>query len=167
MKKTLPIILALMLILFAGCTSSPIKNDGAELTTYSSDNGYTLSYPVGYEPTSLSSSIDFVIMDEITGSTVTVLASAHEENVLDITEEDFSEQKKAAGMNNIKIKSFEFKTINDTPALVATYKYNENNVTEIIYDASDNTYYATYTELPGTSERLSNELLSVIYSLMV
>lgn len=166
MKKTLPIILALMLILFAGCTSSPIKNDGAELTTYSSDNGYTVSYPVGYEPTSLSSSIDFVIMDEVTGSAVTVFASAHKENVLDITEEDFSEQKKSEGIN-IRIKSFEFKTINDTPALVATYKYNENNVTEIIYDASDNTYYATYTELPGTSERLSSELLSVIYSLMV
>lgn len=166
MKKTLPIILALMLILFAGCTSSPIKNDGAELTTYSSDNGYTVSYPVGYEPTSLSSSIDFVIMDEVTGSTVTVFASAHKENVLDITEEDFSEQKKSEGIN-IRIKSFEFKTINDTPALVATYKYNENNVTEIIYDASDNTYYTTYTELPGTSERLSSELLSVIYSLMV
>lgn len=165
MKKFLSIILILLMLSAILCGCADNEPEKSDMVTFSSDHGYTVSYPASYTPTSLSSDIDFVIMDETTGSNVNILSRVSEGNVLDFTEEEFVSVMEEDGMD-IELMVFEFKTVNETPALVATYKYKENEITQIIYDASDNTYYATYTELPGTSVKVSGEMLTVIYSLM-
>ena len=166
MKKFLSAALIFMMFsaLLCGCADNEPERDA--LLTFSSDHGYTVSYPEGYTPTSLSSDIDFVIMDETTGTNVNIVSQVREGDVLNITDEQFVEYMKNEGMD-IELMAFEFKTVNETPALVTIYKYKESEITQVLYDASDNTYVATYTEMPGTPLDVCGDLLSVIYSLRV
>ena len=169
MKKISLLLISIFLILLSGCakqveTFSPLP-EGTKIKNYSSDNGYTVTYPAVYEPSVMSDEIDFVVLDENSGSTVNIQSTDKQANVLPITKEEFSAKLLEEGME-IDILSVAEKTINETPALEVFYKYNENIITQIIYDASDKTYTATYTQLPGTNERVRTELGSIIYSLM-
>ncbi|MBQ8004054.1 MAG: hypothetical protein IJ299_03070 [Oscillospiraceae bacterium] len=151
-----------LVIILTACGGQETQTE-VELAVFSSENGYEVSYPDYFSPAALSSEIDFVIMDENTGSSVTVLT---EDAALaeDITEESFCEEKLSDGME-IKILSFEQKTLNELPAYEITYKYNESTVIEIVYTASEHIYRATYTELPGTSDNMHNDMIAVISSL--
>lgn len=161
MKKILVFLFVFSLILSAcGDASSPAD---VPLSSFTSHNGYEVTYPDTLSPVSLSSDIDFVVMDDNTGSSVTVLTEKAE-SVGDITEKSFREDKLADGMD-VRINSFEQKEINGLPAYEVTYKYNENSVTEIIYMAEKCIYRTTYTELPGTSDKLHEQMIAIITSL--
>lgn len=161
MKKTLAFLFVFSL-LFSACgdTSSPTD---VPLSSFASQNGYEITYPEAFSPVSLSADIDFVVMDDNTGSSVTVLTEKVE-SADNITEKSFREEKLADGMD-IRISAFEQKEINGLPAYEVTYKYNENTVTEIIYMAEKCTYRVTYTELPGTSDELYEKMIAIITSL--
>lgn len=161
MKKTL-FFLLLFSLLFSACGSPASPTEGT-LLSFTSQNGYEITYPDTFSPVSLSADIDFVIMDGNTGSSVTVLTE-NPESVADITEESFREDKRSDDMD-IRITSFEQKEINALPAYEVTYKYNENTVTEIVYMAKRRVYRATYTELPGTPDKLREQMTAVIASL--
>ncbi len=148
--------------LFSACGDHAPQDEEAP-ALFASQNGYEISYPASLSPVSLSSDIDFVIMDENTGSSVTVLTEDVTSSK-DITEKSFREEKLSDGMD-IEILSFEQKTVNELPAYEVTYKYNENTVTEIIYMASKRIFRATYTELPGTSDKIHNDMTAIISSL--
>lgn len=165
MKKKLSLILALMLIMLTGCGDTAEVPEPEELSVFFSENGYSVSYPAGYSPSALSGDIDFVVMDEISGTTVTIL-TAETDGAGDITEAQFEAEKSAEGMD-IDVLTFEQKTINEIPALEVTYEYNESLVTEIIYTAESSVYRATYTELPGTSSDVRAEMTAIINSLTV
>lgn len=166
MEKKLSLILALMLILLAGCGDIAEPSEADELSVFVSDNGYSVSYPADCTPSALSGNIDFVVMDETSGTTVTILTTVPEDGAGDLTEAQFEDEKNADGMD-IDILSFEQKTINEIPALEVTYEYNESMVTEILYTAESAIYRATYTELPGTSATVRAEMTAIINSLTV
>ncbi|MBQ9986549.1 MAG: hypothetical protein IJP38_09650 [Oscillospiraceae bacterium] len=166
MKKLLSLALALLLssMLLAACSPAD-DTPPAELVTFSSENGYELAYPSDLEPTSFSKEIDFVVMDSHSGTTVTVQSSAKQSGITDISEKAFAEMVAAEGMADIDISAFEKREQNGIPALVVMYTYNENEITRVIYDAPDKTYLATYTELPGTVDRIRAGFIPIIYSL--
>ncbi len=160
--KKISVFLLVFSLVFSACGSTASREE-ATLISFTSQNGYEISYPDMFSPVSLSADIDFVVMDDNTGSSVTVLTESPE-SAGDITEESFCEDKLADGMD-IRITSFEQKDINGLPAYKVTYKYNENTVTEIVYMAKKHIYRATYTELPGTSDKLSGQMTAIITSL--
>ncbi len=161
MKKISAFLLTFSLFLSAcGDASSPAN---VPLSSFTSQNGYEITYPDTLSPVSLSSDIDFVVMDDNTGSSVTIMTE-NTKDAGDITEKSFREDKLSDGMD-IKIISFEQKEINGLPAYEVAYKYNENTVTEIIYMAERHIYRATYTELPGTSDKLHDQMIAIITSL--
>lgn len=164
MKKTVLILFALILSLLCSCGVNMERSEDP-LMVYTSENGYAVTYYGGFKPSKLSAAIDFVVMDEETGSTVTILT---EEGLgaLDMTENEFKEKKLSDGME-IDISSFEKTEINGVPALRAEYRANESRVTEIIYDGGEKSFYATYTDLPGTQEELSRRMTAIINSLEV
>ncbi len=161
MKKT-SVFLLVFALLFSACGSTASREE-TMLIPFTSQNGYKLTYPHTFSPVSLSADIDFVVMDDNTGSSVTVLTESPE-SAGDITEESFREEKLADGMD-IGITSFEQKDINGLLAYEVTYKYNENTVTEIVYMSKKHIYRATYTELPGTSDKLHGQMTAIISSL--
>lgn len=163
MKKILSIVLAVALTftLFACAPES------SELTTYSSDNGYCVEYPENYTVSHLGSEIDFVIMDEETGTNVTILRTEKQNGVSDMDESDFVSMMKNEGYDDVELSSFEAKKLNSIPCIVAEFFVKETKIKKVIYDASDNTYIATLTVLPGTSDGVTAELDKVIFSLMV
>lgn len=160
--KKISVFLLVFTLLFSACGSTASRED-TTLISFTSQNGYKITYPHTFSPVSLSADIDFVVMDENTGSSVTVLTESPE-SAGDITKESFCQNKLADGMD-IEINSFKQKEINGLPAYEVTYKYNENTVTEIIYIAKRHIYRATYTELPGTSDKLHVQMTAIITSL--
>ncbi len=163
MKKVISAVLAIILVC-ALCACAPTSS---KLTTYSSDNGYCVEYPENYTVSHLGSEIDFVIMDEATGTNVTVLRTEKQEDVSDIDERTFVSMMKDEGYDDIELSSFETKTLNSIPCIVSEFLSKDTKIKKVIYDASDNTYIATLTVLPGTSDGVSAELEKVIFSLMV
>lgn len=162
--KKISVLLLIFSLIFAACGNTASREE-TTLISFTSQNGYKLRYPHALSPVSLSADIDFVIMDDNTGSSVTVMTETPE-NTDDITEKSFREDKLADGMD-IRIDSFEEKEINGLPAYEVTYKYNENTVTEIVYISKRHIYRATYTELPGTSDKLREQMTAIIASLCV
>ena len=162
MKRKIAIILAALLIasLLASCAGGG-KEIAKVMTEYESRNGYTVSYPEEYEPSSLSHDVDFVIMDSVSGSSATIQTKR---NVDEITEEGFIEEMASDGME-IEIESFETELIGENEATVISYTYNENEITEVIYFVGKKAYFATYTELPGAHSEFSKDMLGVIRSL--
>lgn len=166
MKKILSLVLVSLICFSALAACAPAeKEPPVELTEYSSENGYVLSYPEDLTPSSFSKEIDFVVMDAYTGTTVTVQTSDKKTDVLSLDKEEFSDMAKAEGLGDIEISAFEQREQNGIPALVVMYTYNENELTRVIYAAEDKTYFATYTELPGTSEKIRERFIPIIYSL--
>ncbi len=162
--KKISVFLLVFSLLFSACGNA-VSREEATLISFTSQNGYKITYPHALSPVSLSADIDFVIMDDNTGSSVTVMTETPE-NTDDITEKSFREDKLADGMD-IRIDSFEEKEINGLPAYEVTYKYNENTVTEIVYISKRHIYRATYTELPGTPDKLREQMTAIIASLCV
>lgn len=160
--KKISVLLLVFTLLFAACGNTPSQEE-TPLLSFTSRNGYEITYPDTFSPVSLSSDIDFVVMDENTGSSVTVMTENTEISDI-LSEESFREEKLADGMD-IRISAFEKKDINGLPAYEVTYKYNENTVTEIMYIAKKHVYHATYTELPGTSDKLHGQMTAIISSL--
>ena len=163
MKKT-SVFLLVFSLLFSACGNSE-PHEEASLSSFTSQNGYEISYPDTLSPVSLSADIDFVIMDDTTGSSVTVMTQAPDSDG-DITEKSFREDKLSDGMD-VRLISFKHKDINGLPSYEVTYKYNENTVTEIVYMTKKHIYRATYTELPGMSDKLREQMTAIITSLCV
>ena len=165
MKKTPLVSLSLiLLILISACDGGR-----ASRTTYSlfsSDNGYSISYPDYYSPSRLSSSLDFVIFDDETGSSLTILSEEKKDGIADMSEDDFCELLKKDGIDT-SLDFFSRETINETPCVVTEYSYGNEKVKQIIYDASDNTYTLTFTEMPGTNEQFSSDMTRLLCELKV
>ena len=162
MKRKIAIVLSALLIasLLASCSGGDTAPSKV-MAEYESRNGYTVSYPEEYEPSSLSHDVDFVIMDSVSGSSVTIQTKR---NISEVTEESFAEEMAADGMN-IEIESFETELIGENEATVISYTYNENEITEVIYFVGKKAYFATYTELPGAHSEFCKDMLAVIRSL--
>ncbi len=166
MKKLICILLSVFLLFIAGCSDNGVSDD-AEYATYSSDNGYTVKYPEKYNVSSLGSQIDFVIMDDETGSNVTIMREEKVDGISDMSEDDFISRIKSKGYDDIALLEFDKISISGIPCLVAKFSCNESTVTVITYDASDNTYTATCTILPGTRAGVSRDFDTVARGLMV
>lgn len=166
MKKLICILLSAFLLFITGCSDNSASDD-AEYATYSSDNGYTVKYPEKYNVFTLGSQIDFVIMDDETGSNVTIMREEKVDGISDMSENDFILRIKSEGYDDITLLAFDKISINGIPCISGKFSCNESTVTMIIYDASDNTYTATCTILPGTRASVSNDFESVARGLMV
>jgi len=151
-----------LLALFAGCAAEVAPE--VELAEFNSDYGYSVMYPADLTPTSLSSNIDFVVMDEKTATTVSIEILEKLDSFSSLTEDDFVDEFIKEDLD-IKIFSFEHTTINGMDAIIAKYPYKESEVTNIVYNAPDHLYHASYTELPGTSGKVREEFGAIIYSL--
>ena len=154
---TLTLLIAGLLVSCTGGEKAPLK----VMTEYESKNGYTVSYPEEYEISTLSHDIDFVIMDSVSGSTATVHTKR---GVGEITEESFISDMAEDGME-IDVEKFSTELIGENEAIVISYTYNENEITEIIYSNGKKSYFATYTELPGVKMEFRRDMISVIRSL--
>ncbi len=165
MKKTVSLFLIIftLFMLLVGC--GEVSEDKTMLT-YHSDNGYSVCYPTKYPLSSLGNDIDFVIMDEETGTNVTIQRTDKQEGISGIRRYEFENLMEKDGYDDISISSFEKATINSLPCIVAEFTCKESTVTKVIYDASDNTYIATLTQLPGIRTSVLAELKNVVMGLM-
>lgn len=163
MKKLISfaLILVLSLTLLVSCKSEPKRE--LNYVEFYSDNGYSLSYPDIYTPTTLTSKIDFVIIDDLSGSSLTVMTSKKEK---DLSKKGFEKRLRDDGIDT-SITYFEEEKINDIPCIVMEYPYAGSKVTEIVYNASDNMYTATFTQLPDTDGDFVSDMEALLRKLEV
>ena len=164
MKRLFSAVLILCLCL-AGCGET--SGGSGDMLTFSSDNGYSVSYPEKYTATSLGAHIDFVLMDDETGTNVTIQHKEKTDSPASMTKSEFVFKMKDEGYDKVEITAFEKESINDVPCLVAEFFCHESTVTKIFYYASDNTYIATLTLLPGTRSSVISDFTNIIRSLNV
>lgn len=164
MKRLFSAVLILCLCL-AGC--GDVSGGSGDMLTFSSDNGYSVSYPEKYTATSLGAHIDFVLMDDETGTNVTIQHKEKTYSVTSTTKSEFISDMKEEGYDKVEVTTFEKETINGTPCLVAEFFCRESTVTKVFYDASDNTYIATLTVLPGTRTSVLADFTNIIRGLEV
>lgn len=163
MKKFLLLLLLLSLCLCA-CEG---EKDEVSYLSYSSDNGYTVEYPDTYTVSHLSPSMDFVIMDDDSGSSVTILSKEKQEGVLNSSVRDILDELTSEGYLDVSVDYIEEQEINGTPCLVVRGEAKGSSFVRVIYDASDNTYIATFTCLSGALESVERELEAVAMGLFV
>lgn len=167
-KKACPLFSALLAIFFlASCASKEKTPDVSEsLTqTYSSPNGYSVNYPEGYTPTKLSDAIDFVLMDEKSGTSVSVRTT---EDVIDTDGEDavFDYICKNEGVE-IDRSSFacDIRDEGGESVISADYTLDGNAVSQTYRTENGKVYCATYVELPGTENETISLFKGIIDSL--
>lgn len=163
MKKliSLTLILVLSLTLLTSCNGEAKRE--LNYVDFYSDNGYSLSYPDIYTPTTLTSKIDFVIIDDLSGSSFTVMASKKER---DLSKSGFEKRLRDEGIDT-DITYFEEIEINDIPCIAIEYLYADSKVSEIVYNASDNMYTATFTQLPDTDGDFVSDMEELLRKLEV
>lgn len=131
--------------------------DGDGYKTYKSENGYVVRYPEKYTPQRMARAVDFILEDEQSKSNLNIVTAKNDGTLKKMSAEDFSASIFETGMS-VTMLSYESIDLNGTPATVAKYIYNGNNVTQVIVILEDFGYNITVTESPDVSDSVSDEL---------
>lgn len=131
--------------------------DGDGYKTYKSENGYVVRYPEKYTPQRMARAVDFILEDEQSKSNLNIVTAKNDGTLKKMSAEDFSASISETGMS-VTMLSYESIDLNGTPATVAKYIYNGNNVTQVIVILEDFGYNITVTESPDVSDSVSDEL---------
>lgn len=142
----------------------PVDSDGYKV--HVSENGYSVRYPAKYTAKHMAKAVDFILTDDDSGSSVNVVTAKNDGTLKQMSEEDFIASVAESGMS-IHMQSYENITLGGTPATVAKYVYNGNNVTQAIVILEDFGYNITITESPAISEETSSEFEEILNSFTV
>ena len=138
-------------------------SDGNGTNTYVSDNGYSVKYPDKYTAKKIAKAIDFILVDEKSGSSINIVTAKNDGSLKKMTKEEFEESLKSTGMN-VLIESYEDININGIPAVMAKYKYSGNDVTQTIIILDAIGYNITMTMCNGISDEILNDFEEILQS---
>ena len=138
----------------------PVENG---FKVHRSENGYTVKYPEDMEAKQMAKSIDFILKDEQSKSSLNIVSAKNDGSLKKMNREEF-ENTLTQMSSDVALISYEDMDLNGIDAVVAEYIYMDNVMKQIIVITESMGYNITVTEGVNISEETAQIFDSVVQS---
>lgn len=138
----------------------PVEGD---FKVHKSENGYTVKYPADMEALRVAKSIDFILEDEQSGSSLNIVTAKNDGSVTKMSREEFEHSLMHTSEETVLL-SYEEVMLNGAAAVVAKYTYMDNAVKQVVVMTESYGYNITVMESPYITEEMSEIFDGVINS---
>lgn len=139
----------------------PVGEDGMKIHT--SENGYTVKYPSDMVAKTMAKSVDFILEDPNSGSSLNIVTAKNDGSVKKFTEEEF-ENSLAQTAAGSQLLSYEEVVLNGADAVIAEFVYLENYVKQVIIISESYAYNITMMESSDITDEMRIVFDNVINS---
>lgn len=139
----------------------PIGEDGMKIHT--SGNGYTVKYPGDMTAKSMAKSVDFILEDPNSGSSLNIVTAKNDGSVKKFTKEEFENSLEQTSAGS-QLLSYAEVVINGADAVVAEFVYMENYVKQVIVISENYAYNITMMESSNITDEMRMVFDNVINS---
>ena len=133
---------------------APIGEDGMKIHT--SENGYSVRYPGNMVAKSMAKSVDFILEDDQSGSSLNIVTAKNDGTLKKMTREEF-EESLAQTSNGNELLNYEEIVLNGTGGVAVEFVYNENIVKQVIFITDTYGYNITVMK----SEHITDEMSKI------
>lgn len=138
----------------------PVEGD---FKVHKSENGYTVKYPADMEALRVAKSIDFILEDEKSGSSLNIVTAKNDGSVTKMSREEFEHSLMHTSEETVLL-SYEEVMLNGAAAVVAEYTYMDNAVKQVVVMTESCGYNITVMESSYITEEMSEIFDGVINS---
>lgn len=136
---------------------------GGGFKLHVSENGYTVKYPEKYTSMKMGKAVDFILTDELSGSSINIITAKNDGSLKKMNEYEFQASLNESQMG-VTVKDYKEFSLNGADAVRASYNYNGNEVTQTVIILPEYGYNITFTQSPSISQEVLDEFLQVINS---
>lgn len=129
----------------------PVEGD---FKVHKSENGYTVKYPAGMQATKLARSIDFILEDEESKSTINIVTAKNDGTLHKMSREEFEYSLSQTSEEAVLI-SYEDIKLNGADAVEAVFSYMDNEIKQIIIITENMGYNISVTKGANISDEMS------------
>ncbi|MBQ2284635.1 MAG: hypothetical protein II244_03110 [Clostridia bacterium] len=138
----------------AALIDDPVGDDGMKIHT--SENGYSVKYPAYMDAKCMAKSVDFILEDPNSGSSLNIVTAKNDGSVKKFTKEEFENSLNQTSEGS-QLLSYEDIVLNGAEAVVAEFIYMENHVKQVICLSDSYAYNITLM----TSSDITDGMLKV------
>ncbi len=142
----------------------PVGEDGMKI--HNSENGYSVKYPDSMTAKSMAKSIDFILEDDESGSSLNIVTAKNDGSVKKLTREEF-EASLEQSSGNTELIGYDDVMLNGAEAVVAEYIYIDARVKQYIIITESYAYNITVMESPYITEEMSEVFKGVTESFVL
>lgn len=139
----------------------PVGEDGMKIHT--SENGYTVKYPSDMVAKTMAKSVDFILEDPDSGSSLNIVTAKNDGSVKKFTKEEFENSLEQTSAGS-QLLSYAEVVINGADAVVAEFIYAENYVKQVIIISESYAYNITMMESSDITDEMRIVFDNVINS---
>lgn len=139
----------------------PVGEDGMKIHT--SENGYTVKYPSDMVAKTMAKSVDFILEDPDSGSSLNIVTAKNDGSVKKFTKEEFENSLEQTSAGS-QLLSYAEVVINGADAVVAEFIYAENYVKQVIIISGSYAYNITMMESSDITDEMRIVFDNVINS---
>ena len=130
------------------------------------ENGYTVKYPSGMVAKSMAKSVDFILEDDASGSSLNIVTAKNDGTVKKMTRDEFEVSLSHTSQGS-ELLSYEEIVLNGTDAIVAEFIYMENEVKQVVVINDDFAYNITLMKSQYIEDDMLNVFEEVIKSFVL
>ncbi len=142
----------------------PVGEDGMKIHT--SENGYSVKYPADMTAKSMAKSVDFILEDDQSGSSLNIVTAKNDGSVKKMSREEF-EHSLSHTSDEFTLLSYEEFMLSGTETVAVEYSYMGNITKQFIIITENYAYNITVTKSSYISEEVSKIFDSVANSFML
>ena len=139
----------------------PIGEDGMKIHT--SENGYTVKYPGDMTAKSMAKSVDFILEDDESGSSLNIVTAKNDGTFSGLSKEELAHSLEHSS-ENYELISYEEITLNGADAVVAEYIYINVPLKQIVVVCEEYAYNITVMKSAYISDEMSEIFDNVVNS---
>ena len=137
----------------------PIGEDGMKIHT--SENGYTVKYPGDMTAKSMAKSVDFILEDPNSGSSLNIVTAKNDGTFNRLTKEELAHSLEHSS-EDYEFLSYEEFTLNGVDAVAAEYIYIDVPLKQIVVVCEEYAYNITVIKSDYISDEMSGIFDNVI-----
>lgn len=163
-KNVTPVVLEKKEDLQSVPLDDPIGEDGMKIHT--SENGYSVKYPADMVAKTMAKSVDFILEDPDSGSSLNIVTAKNDGSVKKFTEEEFKNSLEHTS-GGAQFLSYEEIVLNGLDAVAVEFVYLENYVKQVVIMSESYAYNITMTESSLITDEIHKAFENVINSFIL
>ncbi len=142
----------------------PVGEDGMKI--HVSENGYSVKYPADMTAKRMAKSVDFILGDDQSGSSLNIVTAKNDGSVKKMSREEFEHSLTHTSGEAVML-SYEEIVLNGVEAVAVEYTYMGNNTKQFIIITEGYAYNITITKSSYISEEMSSVFEDVVNSFVL